>query len=312
MVDLALVILNYNTRDLLRECLKSVYANTGLAFDVCVVDNASTDGSLEMVRAEFPQVHAVASPHNGGFSFGNNLGLRHYGFDGSRPAEERPRYAALLNPDTIVPEGALAGLVRFMDEHPDAGVCGPRLVLLDGQLDLACRRAFPTPEVAFYRLSGLSQLFPRSPRFGRYNMTYLDEHETAEVDSVVGACMVVRREAIRQAGLMDETFFMYGEDIDWAKRIKECGWKVYYYPGVIIHHMKRASSRHSRKAQVEFYRSMAIFYRKHYQADTPLLLHWLILTGIFLKGGLALGQDVLRRPPVPGAPGTPPGGGGRS
>lgn len=303
MVDLALVILNYNTRDLLRECLKSVFANTGVRVAVCVVDNVSADGSLEMVRAEFPEAVALASPRNGGYPYGNNLGLKHFGFDGSRPAAELPRYAALLNPDTLVPEGALAGLVAFMDAHAEAGACGPRLVLMDGQLDLACRRGFPTPEVAAYRMLGLSRLFPRSRRFGRYNMTFLDEHQLAEVDSVVGACMVVRREALLQAGLMDEDFFMYGEDLDWAKRIKEHGWKIYYNPAVTIHHVKRASSRMSRKAQVEFYRSMVIFYRKHYRASTPFWLHGLVMGGIYLKGGWALIQDLVKRPLTAGTGG---------
>lgn len=312
MVDLALVILNYNTRDLLRECLKSVFANTGVETAVCVVDNVSADGSLDMVRAEFPQAVALASPRNGGYPYGNNLGLKYFGFDGSRPAEELPRYAALLNPDTVVPEGALAGLVRFMDEHPEAGACGPRLILMDGSLDLACRRGFPTPEVAAYRMLGLSRLFPRSRRFGRYNMTFLDEHEVAEVDAVVGACMVVRREALVQVGLMDEAYFMYGEDLDWAKRIKERGWKIFYTPAVTIHHVKRASSRLSRKAQIEFYRSMVIFYRKHYQATTPFWLDWLVMGGIFVKGGFALVQDVLRRPLSAGAQAASGPGGSRA
>jgi GT2 family glycosyltransferase len=147
-------------------------------------------------------------------------------------------------------------------------------------LDLACRRSFPTPEVSFYRLIGLSRLFPHSRRFGRYNLTYLDPDQVAEVDSVVGAFMLVRSEAVAQAGLMDEQFFMYGEDLDWAYRIKSAGWKIYYNPAVTVLHIKRAASRHSKRAQIEFYRAMDIFYRKHYAAQTPWWLHLLIVGAI--------------------------------
>jgi GT2 family glycosyltransferase len=150
-----------------------------------------------------------------------------------------------------------------MDADETIGAAGPKLVLLDGALDLACRRSFPTPEISFYRMAGLSKLFPRSKRFGRYNMTYLDPDTETEVDSVVGAFMLVRRTAIQRVGLFDETFFMYGEDLDWAYRIKQAGWKVMYNPRVTVTHVKRAASRQSKRAQREFYRAMLIFYRKH-------------------------------------------------
>ncbi len=197
----------------------------------------------------------------------------------------QPTFALLLNPDTELPPDALARMLDFMAEHPDAGIAGPKLVLLDGSLDLACRRSFPTPEVAFYRLVGLSRLFPRSRRFGRYNLTYLDPDQAAEVDSVVGAFMLVRAEAIAQVGLMDGQFFMYGEDLDWAYRIKMAGWKVYYNPAVTVLHVKRAATRHSPRAQIEFYRAMGIFYRKHYAAKTPWWLHALIASAISLLQG---------------------------
>jgi GT2 family glycosyltransferase len=189
----------------------------------------------------------------------------------------------LLNPDTKLPPDALARMLDFMAEHPSAGIAGPKLVLLDGSLDMACRRSFPTPKVAFYRLTGLSHLFPRSQRFGRYNLTYLDPDQVTEVDSVTGAFMLVRTEAIAQAGLMDGQFFMYGEDLDWAYRIKAAGWKVYYNPTVTVLHVKRAASRYSPRAQVEFYRAWDIFYRKHYAAQTSWWLHVLIVSAISLR-----------------------------
>ena len=171
MLDLAVVILNYNTRDLLRECLRTAYASQGaIRFDVCVVDNASSDGSADMVRTEFPQAVLVASDRNGGFSYGNNLGLRHYGFTdqvGAADPEGTPRYALLLNPDTEVPPTAFADMVAFMDGRAQCGVAGCKLVRPDGSLDLACRRAFPSPEVSAYRMLGLSRLGPCPGHCGR-------------------------------------------------------------------------------------------------------------------------------------------------
>lgn len=285
MLDLSIVIVNYNTCALLRDCLTSVYNNTGdISFEAIVVDNASPDDSAAMVAAEFPQAKLIASPVNGGFAFANNLGLKEAGFaaDGA-PQPRAPRYALLLNPDTLLPPRTLADMIQFMDSHPDVGAAGPKLVRPDGSLDLACRRAFPTPQISFYRMVGLSKLFPRSKTFGRYNMTFADPDQLLEVDSVVGAFMLVRREAIAQAGLLDETYFMYGEDLDWAYQIKERHWKIYYNPAVEVTHVKRAASRSSPKAQIEFYRAMDIFYRKYYAETTPFWLHGLVVAGINLK-----------------------------
>lgn len=300
MSDLGIVILNYNTRDILRECLRSLQETRGVEVQVMVVDNASTDGSAEMVRSEFsgtefsgnavPLVRLIASDTNGGYAYGNNLALREFL---ARP--QPPRALMLLNSDTLAPPDALRALMDFFDAHPDAGIVGPKLVLRDGSLDLACRRSFPTPEVSLYRMVGLSKLFPKSKRFGRYNLTYLDENETAQVDAVVGAAMLMRTEALRQAGILDEQFFMYGEDLDLALRIKQKGWNAYYYPGATILHYKRESSKRSRKAQIEFYRAMYIFYEKHYRATTPFYLDWLVMGGIAAKGGLALAPEIFRK-----------------
>ncbi len=284
MLDLSIIIVNYNTCDLLRDCLSSIYrSQAGIAFEVIVIDNASPDNSVEMVSTEFPQVELIVSLANSGYACANNLGLRRAGFLGlGQAAPHAPRYALLLNPDTVLPPMALADMVAFMDERTDIGAAGPKLVKLDGSLDLACRRSFPTPEVSFYRMLGLSKLFPHSRRFGRYNMTYANPDELLEVDAVVGAFMLVRREAIDQAGLLDENYFMYGEDLDWAYRIKMKGWKIFYNPAVTVTHIKRASSRHSLKDKIEFYRAMDIFYRNFYADSTPLWLHGLVLAGINL------------------------------
>lgn len=296
MLDLGIVIVSWNTCALLRNCLQSIAGSHGaLAMRVVVVDNASTDGSADMVRTEFPDVALIASETNDGYPVANNRGLRLLGFG---QGGEAPRYALVLNPDTVLPPLALHDMVAYMDADPSVGAAGPKLVLLDGSLDVACRRSFPSPEVSFYRMVGLSRLFPHSRRFGRYNLTYLDPDVETEVDSVVGAFMLVRREAIRQVGLFDETFFMYGEDLDWAYRIKQAGWKVMYNPAVTVTHVKRAASRQSRRARDEFYRAMLIFYRKHYRATTPWWLHGLILTGLALKGGRPVWRDLARRSPL--------------
>jgi hypothetical protein len=292
MLDLGIVILNWNTRELLRDCLRSVAAASGnLAVRVCVVDNASTDGSAAMVADEFPEVLLVRSPRNDGYAAGNNLGLRALGFDLSQAGG--PRCALLLNPDTIVPPTALSAMMAYMQTNEQCGVMGPKLVLPSGELDLACRRSFPTPEVSFYRLTGLSKLFPKSRRFGRYNLTYLDPDVETEVDSVVGACMLVRREAITQAGLLDDRFFMYGEDLDWALRIKQHGWRVRYNPRVTVTHIKRAASRRSRKAQIAFHEAMLYFYTKHYARLTNPLVGGLVVFGIRLNLWLTILREAL-------------------
>jgi N-acetylglucosaminyl-diphospho-decaprenol L-rhamnosyltransferase len=294
MLDVGIVILNWNTRDFLKRCLETVLASEGdFTYKVIVVDNASSDDSVAMVRSEFPQVELIASDINGGYPYGNNLGLKALGFHGPGQVDaDAPRYAVLLNADTEVPPDAFYCMMQYMDSRPEIGVAGPKLVLTDGSLDLACRRSFPTPLVSFYRFSGLSKLFPDHPQFGRYNMTFADPDQELEVDSVVGAYMQVRREAIEQVGLLDETFFMYGEDLDWAYRIKTAGWKVFYYPSVVIKHFKRAASRKSQRAQFEFNRAMLIFYRKHYRMTTPLWLHTLVLLGLLVKSGPALLPEI--------------------
>jgi len=301
MLDLSIIIVNYRTPDLLRDCLNSVYASVGtFSFQVYVVDNCSQDNSCQMVELEFPQVQLIASEVNGGYSYANNLALRALGF--ANPGQETasldrlPRYVLLLNADTKLPPTALSEVIGYMDAHPDTGIVGPRLVRADGSLDKACRRSFPSPMVSFYHMVGLSRLFPHSKRFARYNLTYLDPSISTEVDAVNGAFMMLRREAIVQVGLLDENFFMYGEDLDWAFRIKQAGWKVFYKADVKVLHYKGASSRHSRKARYEFYRAMYLFYRKHYARSMPFFVDWLVVFGIFLAGGLSMAIDVVRGP----------------
>jgi N-acetylglucosaminyl-diphospho-decaprenol L-rhamnosyltransferase len=188
----------------------------------------------------------------------------------------------------VLPPRALTEMIAFMEAYPQAGAAGPKLVRRDGSLDWACRRSFPTPETSLYHLTKLDRIFPHSPRFARYDLRYLDPNVVTCVDAIVGAFMLVRREAIVQAGLLDGTFFMYGEDLDWAKRITEAGWEVWYNPQVTVLHIKEAASRHSYRARVEFYRALMIFYEKHYRPTTSFWMDWLIRGGITFFGGIDL------------------------
>jgi N-acetylglucosaminyl-diphospho-decaprenol L-rhamnosyltransferase len=287
--DLAVVIVNWNTVDLLRGCLASICENKESVFEVCVVDNASDDGSAEMVAATFPQVRLIRNSRNTGFSAAANTGMRLFGF-GSGGAI--PKYVLLCNPDTVVPPSAFSGLTGFLDKRPDAGAAGPRLILPDGTLDLACRRSFPTPASSFYRFSGLSRIFPKSRRFGRYNLTFLDPDTLVEVDCVNGAFMMVRGGVIEKIGLLDEDFFFGGEDLDWAFRIKAAGWKVFYNPAVSVTHIKRAAFRKNPAAAYEFERAMWLFYRKHYRDGTPRWLDYMIRAGLSLRGGIRLIREM--------------------
>ncbi|MHB0876790.1 MAG: glycosyltransferase family 2 protein [Anaerolineae bacterium] len=255
MTDLHVVIVNYDTRDLLRDCLTSVRESRlgGRSLAVTVVDNGSHDGSADMVEAEFAAVSVVRSD-NLGYPHGNNLGLKRLD----------ARYHLLLNPDTLLPPGALALALAHMDEVPEIGALGPRLVLADGSLDPACRRGFPTVLNSMAKFSGLARLFPRSHLLASYNLTYLNEDESADVDSVVGAFMLLRGQALAEIGGLDEAYFMYAEDVDLCYRLKSLGWRVEYWPEITVLHYKRAASSKSERAPREFYTSMRLFYDKYH------------------------------------------------
>lgn len=312
LLDLGIVIVNYNVRDLLHDCLISVYDSKGdFTFETCVVDNGSNDGSADMVTTHFPQVRVIRAD-NEGYAAGNNLGLRAFGFGVEQPPGlAKPRFILLLNPDTVLPPSALLDMLAFMEQHPSAGAAGPRLVREDGTLDKACRRSFPTPQVSAYRLSGLGRLFPKSPRFGRYNLTHLSEDLTTEVDSVVGAFMMVRGEALAETGLLDEQFFMYAEDLDFCYRMKQRGWQVWYNADVTVLHYKGQSSRQrSTFANVHFYRTMRLFHDKHFRHQTFFLVNWLIYAAIELLGAWALLRDRLRPTELRGVASAVPVSGG--
>lgn len=287
--DLSIIVLNYNTREHLRAGLLALQAEetttvstpgAAIRAEVIVVDNASTDDSADMVEAAFPWARLVRSPRNGGFAHGNNQALR---IALGREA------VLLLNPDAAVSPGALGRLLGVLRAHPEAGVVGPKLLRADGSLHLACRRSFPSPLVSFYRLAGLARAFPRSPLFGRYNLSHLDPDLPGEVDSVCGACMLVRRAALDQVGGLDERFFMYGEDLDWCWRIREAGWTVRYAPQVVVQHQHGGASRaRPVRTTLAFFHAMDLFYRKHYARRYNPAVSALVRLGILGGLGAAL------------------------
>jgi len=293
-LDLSILILNYNTREHLRKCLDSIRREGSTSVgggpiqaEVLVVDNASSDGSAEMVASDFAWVSLIRSPGNGGFADGNNQGLEH----------ARGAAILVLNPDTLMPAGGIAGLLAALAAHPEAGIVGPRLLRPDGSMHLACRRSFPTPSIAFYRLSGLSSLFPRSARFGRYNLTFVDPGTPIEVDSVCGACMLIRRAVVERIGPLDVRFFMYGEDLDWCLRAREAGWSVRYQPEVVVQHQHgAASSKRALRTTFHFFHAMDLFYRKHYVNRYHPLVTGAVRTGIYAALALAMCRTLLTRP----------------
>jgi N-acetylglucosaminyl-diphospho-decaprenol L-rhamnosyltransferase len=284
---LSVVIVTYNVRDLLGSCLRAVFASRApFRFEVCVVDTG-TDGSAAAVRRDFPQVKVFEAPDNPGFAAANNLGLRH----------ARGRYCLLLNPDTEVGPDALARTVAALEADPSVGILGPKLVRADGTLDLACRRSFPTPRNALFHFLRLPRLFPRHPQFGEYNLTYRDPDLAYDVDAVTGAFMLIRRRTLEEIGLLDESFWMYGEDLDLCWRSQARGWRTRYHPAVQVLHLKgQSSKRRSLQCTYEFFRAMHLFYQKHYARHAPALKNALVTAGIVAFGLGSLVLDRLRPP----------------
>ncbi len=284
---LSVVVVTHDVKDLLDGCLRSVYASvTPFDFEVCVVDTGA-DGSAAMVRRDFPAAAVIEAPDNPGFAAASNLGLR----------RAQGGYCLLLNPDTEVPAGALAGTVAAMEAEPALGILGPKLVRGNGTLDLACRRSFPTPRNALFHFLRLPRLFPRHPRFGEYNLTYRDPDTSYDVDAVTGAYMLLRRELLEQVGLLDESFWMYGEDLDLCWRSRARGWRTRYHAGVQVLHLKgQSSKRRSLRCTFEFFRAMHLFYQKHYAPTSAAAWNVLVTIGIAVFGAGSLARDRMRPP----------------
>ena len=255
-VDVSVLIVNYNVKDYLLQCLRSLDAHsTSTTMQVVVVDNASTDASVDELRPLFPKVTWIALNENIGFGRGNNVGLEHC----------TGRYTLFLNPDTIVGPDTLDVMVRYLDANPTTGLAGCKVLNADGTFQVACRRGFPTPWASFCKLFGLQSMFPQSPLFAQYNQTFRPIDETYEVDALIGAFMIGPTDVIKQVGGFDPAFFMYGEDLDLCYRVKQTGRSIMYVHSTSIVHYKGESTKRSSMNEVRvFYEAMAIFARKHY------------------------------------------------
>lgn len=275
ILDLSIIIVSWNVKELLRNCLKSIYAQTKtVSFEVSVVDNASSDGSVEMVEEEFPQVKLIKNNENLGFAKANNQGIR----------QSTGKYILLLNPDTIVVDDALANMVLFMDERRDVGAVGPRILTPDNSVQLTCGRHFPTPLTELWDFTKLSYLFPRSRIFGRSLMSFWLHNDTREVDLLSGACMMVRREVIEQIGLMDEHFFLFAEEADWCYRIRRNGWKIYFDADAeVIHFWGQSVKLSLANTALESRKSTYLFFMKHYGRLSALSYRVMVFLFIGLR-----------------------------
>lgn len=243
------------------------------------MDNNSVDGSVEMLKEKFPEVKLIENKKNAGFSVANNQAIK----------QSTGEYVLLLNPDTIVEEETFSKTIAFMDEHPDAGALGVKMIDGTGHFLPESKRALPTPEVAFYKIFGLSFLFPKSRKFGKYHLTYLSQDEVNKVDVLAGAFMLIRKAALDKAGLLDETFFMYGEDIDISYRITQAGYSNYYFPLTrIIHYKGESTKKSSVNYVIVFYNAMRIFAQKHFAHKNARLFSFLMNMAIFFRASIAI------------------------
>jgi hypothetical protein len=265
MIDLSIIVINWNTKEDLLHCLESIFKmGTGIQREVIVVDNGSQDGSQDIVKKNYPWVSLIENKKNFGFAKAANDALR----------QMKGRYALLLNPDTQVKEGTIASLISFMDQHPEAGIVGAQLLNADGSKQNSIAN-FPSLTTELLNKSLLRWLFPnRFPGKGR------DYSEPIEVDSVIGACMMVRRDALDQVGLLDEDYFLFLEETDWCYRMKRAGWKVYHVPQAEVYHFQGKSAETVKKeARIEFYRSRYHFFRKHRDG----FQFFILLMGLVIK-----------------------------
>jgi len=290
-MKLSIIIVNYNVRHFLEHCLLSVIkATKDVSCEVFVVDNNSADNSAEMVAEKFPSIKLIANKENLGFSKANNQAIQ----------KANGEYILLLNPDTIVEEDTFKKCIDFMDNHSDAGGLGVKMIDGQGKFLPESKRGLPTPLVAFYKIFGLSSLFPKSKTFSKYHMGFLDEDKNHEIEILSGAFMLLRKTVLDKTGLLDETFFMYGEDIDLSYRIIKAGYKNYYLSDTKIIHYKGESTKKSSINYVfVFYNAMLIFAKKHFSKTNMTLYSGLIYFAIYLRAFIAILNRFMLRISLP-------------
>jgi O-antigen biosynthesis protein len=289
--DLSIVIVNYNVKYFLEQCLYSVRkASQNISSEIFVVDNNSVDGSCAMIREKFPEVHLIENEENLGFSKANNQAIR----------LSAGRYILLLNPDTVIEEDTLTRCLNHMEKNPNAGALGVRMIDGKGNFLPESKRSFPTPRIAFYKVFGFSRLFPKSRLFSRYHLGYLDENKMNDVEVLPGAFMMLRKTTIDKVGLLDEDFFMYGEDIDISYRLMKAGYRNIYFPETTIIHYKGESTRKgSMNYVITFYRAMIIFARKHFSRKMAKSYTFLINIAIYFRAFLAIARRFIKNLFIP-------------
>ncbi len=284
-MKLSIVIVNYNVKYFLEQCLLSAKkAIKGLEAEFFVVDNCSSDNSIAYLKSRFPFVNFIENVDNLGFAKANNQAIRLC----------KGEYILLLNPDTVVGEHVLENVCRFMDEHPESGGVGVKMINGEGAFLPESKRGFPSPWTSFCKIFGLSFLFPKSKIFGKYHLKYLDENQLHEIDVMAGAFMMIRKETLDKCGLLDETFFMYGEDIDLSYRITLAGYKNYYLPESIIHYKGESTKKDKIHYVKIFYHAMLIFFRKHYPHYSKLYALF-IYFAIGFRAALSLAIRLMKR-----------------
>ncbi len=290
-MKLSVIIVNYNIKYFLEQCLYSVRkACKGIESEIFVVDNNSVDGSVKMTREKFPEVTVIANNENKGFSKANNQAIK----------KAKGEYILLLNPDTVVEDDTFKKPISFMDEHSEAGGLGVKMIDGKGKFLPESKRGFPSPATAFYKIFGLSAIFPRSKTFGKYHLGYLDKDEIHEVDVLAGAFMMLRKKVLEKIGLLDEAFFMYGEDIDISYRIIKAGYKNYYYPETrIIHYKGECTKKSSINYVFIFYNAMVIFAKKHFSPKNARMFSFLINIAIYLRAFFAIASRFFSKAFLP-------------
>lgn len=284
MPSVSIIIVSYNVRYYIEQCLNSVLRSVPDA-QIFVVDNDSSDGSVEYLRKHFPNIEIIANDFNAGFGCANNMAL----------AKSTGKYILFLNPDTVVAERTIPGCIEYMEAHPETGAVGVRMQYGNGQFALESRRSLPTPSVSFWHMTGLGRLFKRSRLFARYHLTYMDSSKECPIEVVSGAYMFVRKEALDKTGGFDESFFMYGEDIDLSFRILQQGYKNCYLPLPILHYKGESTNKTSYGYAKVFYDAMIIFFNKHYHRYSRLFALLVRMVVGFKKIGTYVGQNILAR-----------------
>lgn len=285
MIDLSIIIVNYNTDELVNQCISSIKATTSnIKYEIIVVDNASPDDNSDNIL-QGDLVRLIKLKKNIGFSGGNNVALK----------ESLGEYVLLLNPDTIVHEKTINDTLNFYRSKENIGAVGCKLLNQNGKLDPGCKRSFPTAVSSISHFSKLDKIFPKSKTFGKYNLTYIDENEVSEVECISGAFMMIKKSVLDKVGFLDERFFMHSEDIDLCFRIKEAGYKIFYYPKVDILHLKGQSGKKSSEEVMKYlHNSMWLFYEKHYSKKNGPVFNKLVKLGISLKYNLSKAKNKLK------------------